>query len=177
MKSKFILSILLFGFVLLAGCVSEQPTTMPQPAMNDTMPGPVMNDTMDDHDTMPPAMNDTNTSMPAMNDSNITDIVVNDTETAPPTPQTREFDMSAKQWEFIPDTITVNKGDTVILHITSIDVKHGIALNQFGVSENLEPGKTVDVTFVADKEGSYTFFCNVFCGSGHSGMRGTLIVE
>lgn len=93
------------------------------------------------------------------------------------TGEIKEFDMTAKQWDFIPGTITVNEGDTVLLHVTSIDVAHGFALTEFGVSERLEPGQTVDIEFVADKKGTFTFFCNVVCGSGHSTMNGQLIVK
>jgi cytochrome c oxidase subunit 2 len=89
----------------------------------------------------------------------------------------KEFNMVAKQWEFVPSTITVNEGDTVKLSITSTDVDHGFALPTFGVNEALAPGETVNVEFVADKKGTYTFFCNVQCGTGHSEMKGTLIVQ
>lgn len=85
--------------------------------------------------------------------------------------------MTAKKWNFSPSTITVNRGDTVKLHIESIDVKHGFGLSAFGINEDLSPGKAVDVELVADKTGSFTFVCTVFCGSGHSGMKGQLIVK
>ena len=52
-----------------------------------------------------------------------------------------------------------------------------IPAEYFNVSEMLEPGKTVSVEFVADKQGTFSFFCNVFCGSGHGNMKGTLIVK
>lgn len=89
----------------------------------------------------------------------------------------KEFDITAKQFEFAPSTITVKKGDTVKLHIESLDVTHGFNLPEFGVNENLAPGKTADVEFVADKTGTFTFSCSVYCGSGHGGMKGQLIVE
>ena len=85
--------------------------------------------------------------------------------------------MTAKRWEFTPSSITVNKGDTVKLTITSEDVTHGFNLPEFGVNAQLQPGKTIAVEFVADKTGTFSFFCSVFCGTGHSGMRGTLIVK
>ena len=71
----------------------------------------------------------------------------------------------------------MNEGDTVNLVISSVDVNHGLGIPQFGVSQQLTAGSTSTVTFVADKAGSYTFFCNVACGSGHGGMRGTLVVQ
>lgn len=90
--------------------------------------------------------------------------------------QTKTFSVTAKQWEFIPSTITVQKGDRVKLEITSVDVEHGIAIPEFGVSTELYPGKTATVEFTADKAGTFSFFCNVYCGSGHRDMKGTLRV-
>lgn len=89
----------------------------------------------------------------------------------------REFSITAKQWEFVPDAIAVKKGDTVRLSVKSVDVSHGMAIPDFGVNEVLQPGKTVNIEFVADKAGVFSFFCSVQCGSGHTGMRGSLVVE
>ena len=89
----------------------------------------------------------------------------------------KEFNIIAKQWDFSPNTITVNEGDTVILNIQSIDVTHGFVISEFGVSEQLTSGNTVKVEFTADKKGTFSFFCNVFCGAGHSRMSGKLVVK
>lgn len=94
-----------------------------------------------------------------------------------PTGDVKVFEMTAKQFSFEPNIITVKKGDTVKLAITSVDVAHGLSLPDFGVNENLEPGKTVNVEFVADKTGTFSFFCSVPCGSGHNRMSGQLIIE
>tara|TARA_Y100000310_G_C20620702_1_gene783116 strand:- start:499 stop:945 length:447 start_codon:yes stop_codon:yes gene_type:complete len=89
----------------------------------------------------------------------------------------KEFTITAKKWDFEPSAIRVNEGDTVKLTIKSIDVDHGFRLSAFDVSEKLVPGEEVDVEFVADKKGTFRFFCNVFCGAGHSHMEGSLIVK
>lgn len=44
--------------------------------------------------------------------------------------EARTFQITAKNYEFIPTTITVNQGDKVILHVTATDTEHG-----FGISE------------------------------------------
>ncbi len=90
--------------------------------------------------------------------------------------EVKEFVMTAKQWEFVPETIKVNQGDKIKLKITSTDVAHGFSLNEFGINEILEPGKTVEVEFIADKRGTFNFFCSVICGEGHGNMNGKLIV-
>ena len=89
----------------------------------------------------------------------------------------KEFSMIAKKWQFDPSIINVKQGDKVRLKIKSIDVTHGFNLLDFNVNENLEPEKEVVVEFIADKKGEFSFFCSVFCGAGHSGMKGKLIVE
>ena len=88
-----------------------------------------------------------------------------------------DIDMTAKQWDFEPSTVRVREGQTVRLHITSIDVDHGIKIPEFEVNEKLTPGEKVDIEFVADKKGTFPFFCNVQCGSGHRIMTGELVVE
>lgn len=89
----------------------------------------------------------------------------------------REIAMTAKQWEFIPSNIIVNKGDKVRLIITNTDVAHGFSLSQFNVSQRLEAGKTTTIEFTADTSGTFTYFCSVFCGLGHSDMKGTITVK
>ena len=91
-------------------------------------------------------------------------------------PQIKEFKMTAQNWEFSPSKITVKKGDTVLIHITSQDITHGFSLPAYGISKKLEPGKTVDIEFVANRAGTFPWACNVPCGSGHAGMQGTLLV-
>ena len=87
-----------------------------------------------------------------------------------------EFDVVATKWEWTPSTIEVQEGDTVLLNLVSEDVTHGFDLSAFGISENLEPGESVSVEFVADQVGTHSFSCSVYCGSGHGSMVGELVV-
>ena len=89
----------------------------------------------------------------------------------------KEFTMTAKQWAFDPEVITVKKGDNVKIKVKSIDVSHGFALPDFGFDQKLEPGKEIVVEFIASKKGEFTFFCSVLCGQGHKDMKGKLVVE
>ena len=88
-----------------------------------------------------------------------------------------EINMTAKKFDFDPHTIIVNKGEKVILNITSIDVNHGISIPDFNVSADLPANETVKVEFTADKIGEFEFKCSVFCGSGHRSMSGKIIIE
>lgn len=91
--------------------------------------------------------------------------------------KTKEFAIIAKQFTFEPSTITVKKGDTVRINLNSVDVDHGIGIKEFNVNLKVDAGKTESVEFIADKAGTFTMFCNVFCGADHKNMKGTLVVE
>jgi cytochrome c oxidase subunit 2 len=147
---KYLIMIFLVAAVI-AGCTSQQPTTT-APSIQEVQQQP--------QETTPEAQQQQAEEADEQAQ-----------------PEVKTFEMTAKQWEFIPDTITVSKGDAVRLIINSIDVAHGIAITEFGINERLEPGKVTEVEFVADKTGTFTFYCSVFCGSGHGSMRGTLIVK
>ncbi len=89
----------------------------------------------------------------------------------------KEFTMQAKQFEYVPNEIRVQQWDTVRLKITSQDVSHGFRISEYDIDETLEPNKEVTVEFVASKKGTFTFACTIYCGIGHPGMTGKLIVE
>jgi heme/copper-type cytochrome/quinol oxidase subunit 2 len=75
--------------------------------------------------------------------------------------------------------IEVSRGDRVVLKLKSSDVIHGFSLKDFGVfvSEGIQPGKVVLVSFLADKAGTFQFSCNAICGDNHQKMQGTLVVR
>lgn len=80
-----------------------------------------------------------------------------------------------------PEHITVNKGDTVTIHLTSLerakDETHGFAISALNVHASIEPGKTASVTFVADEEGVFPYYCTEFCSALHLEMMGYLFVK
>ena len=95
--------------------------------------------------------------------------------------------MIADYWSFEPSTITVKKGETVRLVITSVSnwmpmmpimyPNHGIDIEGYDIDYLLPVGETVKIEFVADKAGEFHFHCSVYCGMGHENMHGELIVE
>ena len=87
-----------------------------------------------------------------------------------------EIHITAKKFDFTPETITLKKGEPVVLVVSSQDRKHGFNLRAFGIRADVEPGKTAQIRFTPDKTGKFTFSCDVFCGEGHEDMTGTVIV-
>lgn len=84
--------------------------------------------------------------------------------------------VTAKNFDFTPGEITVKKGEPVVLEFTSVDRAHGFYLPDFGVETKIKPGAVSRVSFTPGKTGKFPFACDVFCGSGHEEMSGTLIV-
>jgi len=80
-----------------------------------------------------------------------------------------------------PERITVNKGDTVIMHITNLeraqDETHGFTVDHFDVHMSLEPGETSTIKFTADIEGVFPYYCTEFCSALHLEMMGYLMVK
>jgi len=84
-----------------------------------------------------------------------------------------------KDKPFETPVIEVSKGDFVVLKLRSSDVVHGFSLKDEGIfiTDGIQPGKTVLVSFTADKVGTFTFSCNAICGDNHQNMQGRLIVR
>jgi cytochrome c oxidase subunit 2 len=88
----------------------------------------------------------------------------------------RTIHMGVRQYEWDPKTIRARQGELVRLIVHNADVKHGIAIPELGVNEDiLEDGAVV--TFTATKKGTFEFFCSVWCGEGHMEMQGTVVID
>jgi nitrous-oxide reductase len=89
--------------------------------------------------------------------------------------------MTAIRSHFTPDRIEVDEGDTVNLHITSLeqseDQTHGFTIDMYNVNLSLEPGKHENVSFKADIPGVYPMYCTEFCSALHLEMTGYLLVK
>jgi nitrous-oxide reductase len=89
--------------------------------------------------------------------------------------------MTVVRSHFTPDQIEVNEGDTVTMHLTSVeqaeDQTHGFTIDMYNVNLSIEPGKTENITFKADMPGVYPFYCTEFCSALHLEMTGYLLVK
>lgn len=89
--------------------------------------------------------------------------------------------MTAIRSHFTPDRIEVEEGDTVHVHLTSVeqaeDQVHGFTIDMYNVNVSLEPGKHENLTFVADKPGTFPFYCTEFCSALHLEMAGYFLVK
>jgi cytochrome c oxidase subunit II len=89
----------------------------------------------------------------------------------------RTVDITAKRFEFVPNTITLKKGETVTLRVTSEDVIHGLFLRDLKLDTDIEPGETQELTVTPRRAGKFTAICHHFCGAQHGNMKLTVVVE
>ncbi len=89
--------------------------------------------------------------------------------------------MTAIRSKYGLPSFTVKEGDTVTIRTTNIetirDMSHGLAIDSYGINVALDPGQTRDVTFVADRPGTFWYYCTWFCSALHLEMRGRMLVE
>jgi cytochrome c oxidase subunit II len=89
----------------------------------------------------------------------------------------KTIDVTASRFQFEPETISVAQGDSVRLRLHSADRSHAFAIKAFRVKVVIpKGGETVNVEFVAEQAGTFAFTCAEYCGTGHSEMKGRLVV-
>jgi cytochrome c oxidase subunit II len=89
----------------------------------------------------------------------------------------KTIEVIASRFQFEPATITVAQGDRVRLRLHSADRTHGLAIKAYRVKALIpKTGEAVTVEFVAAHAGAFDITCSEYCGSGHAGMKGRLVV-
>jgi cytochrome c oxidase subunit II len=85
--------------------------------------------------------------------------------------------LAVKKFEYIPPTLELKKGEPVVLELTSLDRLHGFYLSALDIHADVPPNKTVSLHVNPDKVGTFEFNCDIFCGTGHEGLRGAVVVK
>ena len=100
---------------------------------------------------------------------------------AAPQPQAsgseKDFTVTGQNYSFTPSALTVNKCDTVKITFKNANGYHDLRLDDFNVATTrISSGEEATITFVADKTGSFEYYCSV---GDHraAGMKGTLVVR
>lgn len=97
-----------------------------------------------------------------------------------------EIKVTARQWLFqftyengaqTTGELRVPAGRPVKLIMNSADVIHSFYVPDFRVKQDAVPGRYTQVWFNAPETGESIIFCAEYCGTGHSDMTGTVIVQ
>lgn len=113
---------------------------------------------------------------PTAEDLNDLNVLTESSETTD-TASVKEFNVEATSFAFAPKTMTVNKGDTVKITVRNAGGTHDLKIDEFNtVTKRLATGESETITFIADKTGTFEYYCSV--GSHRAmGMVGTLTVR
>jgi nitrous-oxide reductase len=89
--------------------------------------------------------------------------------------------MTCIRSKFVPEQFEVHEGDEVTLHLSNVEtvrnMTHGFALSKYGINVAVDPGQTSETTFIANKLGTYWYYCTWFCSALHLEMRGRMLVK
>jgi cytochrome c oxidase subunit 2 len=88
----------------------------------------------------------------------------------------RVIKVSARKFVFTPNQIKLAPHENVVFELTAVDTIMGFAIPQFNVRADVPPGAVVRLPAQAGAAGTVDFLCDIFCGSGHETMSGTIVV-
>ncbi|MCS7002490.1 MAG: cytochrome c oxidase subunit II [Dehalococcoidia bacterium] len=91
----------------------------------------------------------------------------------------------AKVWRWVvqnPDTnapvvIRIPVGSTVTFIMTSVDVIHGVKIQDTDVNMMVLPGQISRATQTFNRPGEFLMLCHEYCGTGHHTMWAKIVVE
>lgn len=89
----------------------------------------------------------------------------------------REFTVDAKRYAFSPAKMEVTQGDVVRITLIAGDIPHSFTIDDYRIAKRGEPGKPVTFEFLADRAGTFKFYCNLMIDDGCRKMAGELIVR
>ncbi|MBE0654159.1 MAG: cytochrome c oxidase subunit II, partial [Bacteroidales bacterium] len=88
----------------------------------------------------------------------------------------------ARMWSFsfvypngkVTDKLILPVNEPVVINLEAVDVIHSLFIPAFRVKEDMVPGKTKQMWFRPQAEGTYDLFCTEYCGLRHSYMETTV---
>ena len=82
----------------------------------------------------------------------------------------RRIEIHAKRFSFTPSEITLEKGETVTLALTSDDVTHSLRVDGLHINGAMTKGHVTEINVTPQETGDFKGKCGHFCGSGHGSM-------
>ena len=91
-------------------------------------------------------------------------------------PAPRVIPVVARKFVFLPGEIALKRGESVVLEFSAPEVAMGFYCAELDLRTVIIPGQVARVPFTPARAGRFDFICDVFCGDGHEGMQGHLLV-
>lgn len=99
-----------------------------------------------------------------------------------PPKDAREVTSISRMWSFsfeyengkVSPNLVLPVNEPVVINLESVDVIHSLFIPAFRVKEDMVPGRTKQMWFRPQAEGTYDLFCTEYCGLRHSYMETTV---
>lgn len=87
------------------------------------------------------------------------------------------IEIQARKFAFSPAVIHLKKDVRAKLILLSLDRVHGLSVPGLGIRADIIPGRPATIEITPKAAGVFEFECDVFCGEGHEGMTGELVID
>jgi len=84
--------------------------------------------------------------------------------------------ITAQRFSYEPAEVTLVRGQPVVLELVSRDRTHGFRVAALDIRTEVPENGVARVRLVPERAGRFPFVCDIFCGSGHDEMEGTIVV-
>lgn len=127
-------------------------------------------------------VNEASNAMVAKDSAGTVDMVIEDNVPTDKAIPDKTFVLDGGNYYFEMDGVRapelrVKQGEIVQINLMSVDGFHDVVIDEFGAAtERVQTGGETTVTFVADKKGTFEYYCSVG-QHRQNGMFGNLIVE
>jgi plastocyanin len=92
------------------------------------------------------------------------------TPTQSPRPEAEEFELTAEDFSFTPDTIELGLGESLDINLNNDgDAAHTFTLDELHIDVEVPAGESVTVPLTASAEGEYNFYCKFHDAQGMVG--------
>ncbi len=87
--------------------------------------------------------------------------------------------LMAMQFYYLPKVLRLERGVPYRFRMMSMEVNHGVSIHTgFAGHIMRRPAKTMtEMVMTFPEPGEFMIYCTVYCGEGHSQMKGKIIVE
>jgi heme/copper-type cytochrome/quinol oxidase subunit 2 len=86
------------------------------------------------------------------------------------------LEVSVSRAGFQPSSLTIRRGETVRVVLTSTDGEHCFAIDALRIEKRIVPGRPTRFDLIADTAGTYTYYCCLESGAAAERERGRLTV-
>ncbi|MFC3110638.1 cupredoxin domain-containing protein [Undibacterium arcticum] len=88
----------------------------------------------------------------------------------------RVIRVQARRFSFTPNELHLQLGQPVVLELTTADVVMGFNIPDLKKRADIIPDTVARLELTPDRIGTFSLFCDIFCGDGHETMTGKVIV-